>query len=69
MQETTVAPSIQQAMPGLIEANAAINNAQRRDRNNPRFNVALKSDAEDKGKPQVDLPGAEIGKVRLRFAP
>uniref|UniRef100_A0A1J3FK10 glutamate--tRNA ligase n=1 Tax=Noccaea caerulescens TaxID=107243 RepID=A0A1J3FK10_NOCCA len=31
---------------------------------------ALKPDAQDKGgKPEVDLPGAEIGKVKLRFAP
>ncbi|VVB15198.1 unnamed protein product [Arabis nemorensis] len=30
---------------------------------------ALKADSQDKGKPEVDLPGAEIGKVRLRFAP
>ncbi|KAG5414059.1 hypothetical protein IGI04_001626 [Brassica rapa subsp. trilocularis] len=25
--------------------------------------------ASDKGKPEVDLPGAEVGKVKLRFAP
>lgn len=30
---------------------------------------ATKTDAQDKGKPEVDLPEAEIGKVRLRFAP
>ncbi|KFK26423.1 hypothetical protein AALP_AA8G246500 [Arabis alpina] len=30
---------------------------------------AVKADAQDKGKPEVDLPGAEVGKVRLRFAP
>lgn len=26
-------------------------------------------DVNDKGKPEVDLPGAELGKVKLRFAP
>ncbi|EOA19732.1 hypothetical protein CARUB_v10003812mg [Capsella rubella] len=30
---------------------------------------ASKADANDKSKPEVDLPEAEIGKVRLRFAP
>ncbi|CAL9218040.1 unnamed protein product [Arabidopsis halleri] len=30
---------------------------------------ATKADAHDKGKPEVDLPEAEIGKVQLRFAP
>ncbi|XP_010421514.1 PREDICTED: glutamate--tRNA ligase, cytoplasmic [Camelina sativa] len=31
--------------------------------------ATTKADAQDKGKPEVDLPEAEIGKVRLRFAP
>ncbi|VYS48428.1 unnamed protein product [Arabidopsis thaliana] len=30
---------------------------------------ATNADAQDKGKPEVELPEAEIGKVRLRFAP
>ncbi|KFK30349.1 hypothetical protein AALP_AA7G249900 [Arabis alpina] len=29
----------------------------------------VKTDAEDKGKPLIDLPGADFGKVRFRFAP
>ncbi|XP_009129934.1 glutamate--tRNA ligase, cytoplasmic [Brassica rapa] len=35
----------------------------------PRTKDQQADNANDKGKPEVDLPGAELGKVKLRFAP
>lgn len=52
MQQTVVA-SIHQAMTGFIDANAAINNAQRKDRNNNRFDVA-QDDGSDEDNPFGD---------------